>query len=206
MQSTEHCGQTAREELTLEEEYMMKRESSLPATTLKAAHTPKLTSAHQLEPLPNPPALKERFLRQLYAKSPQAMSRTTFLSASRPQNLPSSYSLTHWDEFRSTTTHNSLVTSTAHDWRREPDAQGFKHQRDDPDLDFEAESLALRPFPCPTRDTLDVQTDSEYFVAHIGARNVHSIAILAALGFNVVWIFAVFDEVGMRIVDPWDMS
>ncbi|KAF8256837.1 hypothetical protein EI94DRAFT_1820143 [Lactarius quietus] len=128
-------------------------------------------------------------------------STATFhVNSYQPQNLPSSYSLTHWDEFRSTTTHNSLVTSTAHDWRREPDAQGFKHQRDDPDLDFEAECEVMI-----VARTVD-NTDSEYFVAHIGATNVHSIAILAALGFNVVWIFAVFDEVGMRIVDPWDMS
>ena len=48
-------------------------------------------------------------------------------------------------------------------------------------------------------DKLDVRKES--FVARIGSANTRSIALFASLGFEVVRIVSVFEEVEMRVVE-----
>ncbi|KAI9436008.1 acyl-CoA N-acyltransferase [Lactarius indigo] len=90
----------------------------------------------------------------------------------------------------------------------------FKHQRDDPEFEVECEVMIAEPayrgqrrahaalalLLSYARDTLGIRTES--FVARIGASNARSIALFTALGFSIVRVVAVFDEVEMRAVGP----
>ncbi|KAI9437203.1 acyl-CoA N-acyltransferase [Lactarius indigo] len=90
----------------------------------------------------------------------------------------------------------------------------FKHQRDDPEFEVECEVMIAEPayrgqrrahaalalLLSYARDTLSIRTES--FVARIGASNARSIALFTALGFSIVRVVAVFDEVEMRVVGP----
>ncbi|KAI9432558.1 acyl-CoA N-acyltransferase [Lactarius psammicola] len=94
----------------------------------------------------------------------------------------------------------------------------FKHQRDDPEFEVECEVMIAEPayrgqrrahaalalLLSYARDLLGIRTES--FVARIGANNARSIALFAALGFDVVRTVAVFDDVEMRVVDQGDMN